>query len=79
MARDTATLSFAPQTMQELAQLGESLVAQGLGIDVGSDEHRHMTQPRLADLLAYKQRDLPRRRRIAAELTAESQEMGLYD
>ncbi len=33
----------------------------------------------LADLLAYKQRDLLRRRRIAAELTAEAQEMGLYD
>ncbi len=33
----------------------------------------------LADLLAYKQRDLLRRRRIAAELTVESQEMGLYD
>lgn len=34
---------------------------------------------RLADLLAYKQSDLLRRRRIAAELTAESQAMGLYD
>ena len=33
----------------------------------------------LADLLSYKQRDLLHRRRIAAELTAESQEMGLYD
>ncbi len=26
--------------MQELAQLGKGLVAQGLGINVGSDEHR---------------------------------------
>ncbi len=34
---------------------------------------------RLADLLSYKQRDLSRRRRIAAELTAEAQTMGLYD
>ena len=33
----------------------------------------------LNDLLAYKQRDLTRRRRIAAKLTAESQAMGLYD
>ncbi len=33
----------------------------------------------LADLLSYKQRDLLRRRRIASELTAESQAMGLYD
>ncbi len=33
----------------------------------------------LADLLSYKQRDLLRRRRIAAELTAEAQAMGLYD
>ncbi len=33
----------------------------------------------LADVLSYKQSDLLHRRRIAAELTAESQELGLYD
>lgn len=31
----------------------------------------------LDDLLAYKRRDLARRQRILAELTAEAQEMGL--
>ncbi len=31
----------------------------------------------LGDLIAYKQRDLTRRRRILAELSAEAQEMGL--
>jgi len=42
--------------------------------------HRIGNQRRiwLSDVLAYKQRDLLRRRRIATELTAESQEMGLY-
>ena len=34
---------------------------------------------RLDDLLAYKRRDLARRRQILSELTAEAQEMGLYD
>ena len=34
---------------------------------------------RLDDLLAYKRRDLARRRKILSELTAEAQEMGLYD
>ncbi len=34
---------------------------------------------RLDDLLAYKRGDLARRRKILSELTAEAQEMGLYD
>ena len=33
----------------------------------------------LADVLSYKRRDLLGRRQIASELTAEAQEMGLYD
>ena len=34
---------------------------------------------RLDDLLAYKREDLTRRRKLLSELTAEAQEMGLYD
>lgn len=51
-------------------------------LDDGALPHHEVNDERrvrLADLLSYKQRDLLHRRRIAAELTAESQDMGLYD
>ena len=51
-------------------------------LDDGAFPYRRVKSERrvrLADVLSYKQRDLFGRRRIAAELTAESQEMGLYD
>lgn len=40
----------------------------------GTGAHRQVD---LGDLLAYKHRDLARRRQILADLTAEAQEMGL--
>jgi excisionase family DNA binding protein len=40
----------------------------------GVDDKRRIT---LGDLVAYKQRDRARRRRILAQLTAEAQDMGL--
>ncbi len=51
-------------------------------LDKGEMPHRRVGNRRkvvLADLLAYRRRDEDRRQAILDELTAEAQEMGLYD
>lgn len=60
-------LNVPPSYLLKLLDNGE-LPHRGVG-----DERR----VRLDDLLVYKRRELARRRRILAELTAEAQEMGL--
>ncbi len=74
------TAELSVRAAADLLNVSESYVGELL--DKGALPYQRAGDERrigLDALLAYKRRDLARRRKIVSELTAEAQEMGLYD
>ncbi len=71
---------LSPQEAADLLNVSRPYLLKVL--DAGELPHHGAGDNRrvwLDDLQAYKRHDLARRRNMVAELTAEAQEMGLYD